>query len=151
MVIQFGVRLVSVVYVALGVIGFLPIDALNPFHPEGIGVRYLLHQVAINSFHNLFHLAIGLTGLWAARNVRDARVWGRVWGPTLLLLFVVGMIQAILSGFPPDQLLLGLVPLNSPAHILHATTGGMALYLALKPIGPSPSAESSTAAAFSNK
>jgi hypothetical protein len=34
-----------------------------------------------------------------------------------------------LEGFPGDQLLLGLVPLNSPGHTLHLTTSAVALYL----------------------
>ncbi len=131
MYIQFGVRLLGVVYVALGILGFLPFDFINPYHPEGIGVRYLLNQVAINPLHNVIHLAIGLTALYAARNLRDAQLWGKLWGTTLLLLFAVGMAQAALEGFPPDQLLLGLVPLNSPAHILHLVSGGIALYLGL--------------------
>jgi hypothetical protein len=33
--------------------------------------------------------------------------------------------------FPPDQSLLGLIPLNSPGHVLHAISGGAALYLGL--------------------
>src|ERR1041385_4013472 len=125
--IRFGVRLISITYVALGIIGFLPIDAINPYHPEGVGARYLLHQVAIDPLHNLLHLAIGLTGLWAVRSISTARIWGIVWGITLLLLFVVGMGQASMEEFPNDQLLFGLVTLNSAGHILHVSTGALAL------------------------
>ena len=130
--IQFGVRLISITYVALGLIGFLPIDAINPFHPEGVGARYLLHQVAIDPLHNLLHLAIGLSGLWAMRSVSASRIWGMVWGITLLLLFVIGMGQASMEEFPSDQLLFGLVTLNSAGHILHLSTGAIALYLGLQ-------------------
>jgi len=130
--IQFGVRLISITYVALGIIGFLPIDAINPFHPEGVGARYLLHQVAIDPLHNVIHLAIGLSGLWALRSVSALRLWGKVWGITLLALFVIGMGQASMEGFPNDQLLFGLVTLNSAGHILHASTGALALYLGLQ-------------------
>ena len=126
---QYGVRLIATVYVALVLLGFLPIDALNPTHHNGIDVRYLLHLVAINAAHNIFHLAIGVSGLWAARTTVGARRWAIIVGVMLLALFLAGMIQSALVGFPPEQLFLGLVPLNSPGHVLHAVTGGIALYL----------------------
>lgn len=47
----------------------------------------------------------------------------------MLSLFFAGMLQAALQGFPRDQSLLGLIPLNSPGHVLHAISGGAALYL----------------------
>jgi hypothetical protein len=39
------------------------------------------------------------------------------------------MAQAVVAGYPPDQLLLGLVALNSPGHTLHLATGCLAIYL----------------------
>ena len=49
----------------------------------------------------------------------------------LLILFVGGMVQAFIEGLPNDQMFLGLVPLNSPGHILHLVSGGIVLYLGL--------------------
>ncbi|MBI3243995.1 MAG: DUF4383 domain-containing protein [Chloroflexi bacterium] len=129
--VQYGMWLIGVVYVALGVAGFLPIDFINPVHHDGIGARYLVNLVAINALHNIIHLAIGLPALWAARSFANAQLWGKIAGAVLLLLFVAGMIQAFLEGFPIDQSFLGLVPLNSPGHILHLTSGAIALYLGL--------------------
>ena len=129
MFLQYGVGLISIAYLTLGVLGFLPFDSINPFHHEGVGARYLLGLVAINGAHNLIHLAIGASGLWAMRRLDRAQVWGKVVGVVLLLVFAVGMAQAALEGFPRDQLLLGLVPLNSPGHTLHLSTGAVALYL----------------------
>jgi hypothetical protein len=126
---HYGVRLISVVYVVLGLLGFLPIDALNPAHHDGIVVRYLLHLVATNAGHNAFHLAIGVSGLWAARTTAGARRWAIIAGVVLLALFFAGMIQSAFEGFPLVQFLLGLIPLNSPGHVLHAVTGGIAIYL----------------------
>ena len=126
---QFGARLLGTVYTVLGIAGFLPIHFLNPMHHEGVGVRYLFNLVAINTVHNLIHLAIGVTGLLAAGQVARSRIWGRVCGCALLLVFLGGIAQAYMEGLPPDQLLLGLVPLNSPGHILHLVTGVIALYL----------------------
>ena len=129
--VQYGVRLVGLVYLGLGVLGFLPFDFLNPHHPEGVGARYLLNLVAVNALHNAIHLAIGVSGLWAAQRPNRARLWGRVTGVVLLLLFSAGLGQAAVEDFPKDQLLLRFLPLNSPGHILHLITGGLALYLGL--------------------
>ncbi len=129
--VQYGVRLIGWLYVALGLIGFLPFDFINPLHVHGVGVRYLLNLVAINWLHNIIHLAIGLTGVWAAGSVVNAQRWGKIAGAVLLLLLVVGMAQAAMLGYPADQLLLGLVPLNSPGHMLHLVSGGVAVYLGL--------------------
>jgi hypothetical protein len=131
MFILYGVRMISITYVILGVLGFLPVNAINPLHHDGVGARYLLNLVAINTLHNLIHLAIGLTGLWAARRMAWAQLWGKVIGITLLVIFVVGMAQAAAEGYPIDQILLGLVVLNSPGHTLHLATGLIALYLGL--------------------
>jgi hypothetical protein len=133
------VRLLGAVYLALGIIGFLPVDFINPLnhHPGGIGAHYLFNLIAINTLHNIVHLTIGITGLWAATTLEKAQWWGKVAGVVLLLLFAAGMAQAFSEGFPYDQLLLGLVPLNSPGHILHIISGGIALFLGLVPV-PAP-------------
>jgi len=127
--IRYGVRLVGVTYLALGLLGFVPFDGINPLHAEGVGAHYLFNLVAINWVHNVIHLAIGLSGVWASATLERCRLWGRLVGVVLLLVFAAGMAQAALQGYPADQLLLRLVPLNSPAHMLHLATGGLALYL----------------------
>jgi hypothetical protein len=129
MFIQFGTSLIGMIYLAFGIIGLLPFDFLNPMHHEGIGVRYLFNLVAINSLHSFIHLAVGITGLIAARTFATSRRWGRICGPILLALFTAGIIQAIIEGFPKDQLFLGIIPLNSPGHVLHLVSGSIALYL----------------------
>ena len=129
MVSKYGAKYIGILYLALGIIGFLPIPWLNPFHAEGVGAIYLFNLIAVNTLHDIIHLAIGITGLLASRDETQARLWGKVVGVVLLLLFVVGMLQAFAEGFPADQLFLGLVPLNSPGHMLHLVTGALALYL----------------------
>jgi hypothetical protein len=44
-------------------------------------------------------------------------------------LAFAGLAQAVAEGLPLDQLLLGILPLNSPGHMFHLVTGGFALYL----------------------
>jgi hypothetical protein len=133
MFIRFGALLLGVAYTALGLLGFLEIDAINPVHHQGIGARYLLNLIAINGLHNVIHLAVGVTGLLACRSVETSRRWGLAAGTVLLLLFAVGMVQAYLEGFPYDQSLFGIIPLNSPGHFLHLVTGGIALFLCVTP------------------
>jgi Domain of unknown function (DUF4383) len=139
--IRYGVRLVGVTYVALGLLGFLPIDAINPLHAEGVGAHYLFNLVAINWLHDVIHLGIGVSGLWASGTLERCRLWGVTVGMVLLLVFAAGMVQAALAGYPADQLLLGLVPLNSPGHMLHLATGGLAVYLGVARITPSPASD----------
>lgn len=129
MISRYGARYLGVLYLVLGVVGFLPIAWLNPFHAEGVGTIYLLNLIAVNTLHDIIHLVIGITGLLASREENTARLWGKIAGIVLILLFVAGMVQAVAEGFPKDQLFLGLVPLNSPGHILHLVTGALALYL----------------------
>lgn len=129
MFIRFGVMMIGIIYTLLGLIGFIP--GINPVPAGGIGVPYLFNLVAINAVHNLIHLAIGITGIAAASSLVRAQFWGKVIGPTLLFVFAAGMAQAFMEGFPREQWLLGIVPLNSPGHMLHLSTGVVALYLGL--------------------
>jgi len=131
MFVQFGVKLIGIVYLAFGIVGFLPFDFINPLHHEGVGARYLLNLVAINYLHNIIHLAIGISALLSIKTLSRAQRWAKICGPALLVLFVAGMVQAFIEGLPDDQMFLGIVPLNSPGHILHLVTGGIVLYLGL--------------------
>ena len=59
-------------------LGFAPIDAINPLHHDGVAARYL--PLAANSARNLLHLVIGITGsLVSSRSARpDTRsTWRR--------------------------------------------------------------------------
>ena len=126
---QYGVMILGVAYLAIGLVGFLPIASINP--PSGGGATYLLRHIAVNGLHNIVHIIIGITGLAAARRAELTRAWGRTMGAALLVLFVAGLAQAALVGFPRDQSLLGLVVLNSAGHVLHLATGVVALIFGL--------------------
>lgn len=131
MISKYGVKLLGVLYLVLGIVGFFPLPILNPLHADGVGATYLFNLIAVNTLHDTIHLVIGITGLLASRDEAQARLWGKIAGGVLILLFIAGMVQAAVEGFPKDQLFLGLVPLNSPGHILHLVTGALALYLGL--------------------
>jgi len=122
----YGARLIGTTYLIIGVVGFLPLDIINPVRSS---VTYLLRHIAVNGLHNAVHVIIGLTGVLAARRVEITRLWCRTCGVILLILFVVGFAHAALQGFPRDQSLLGLVALNASGHTFHLASGVVLLLL----------------------
>ena len=132
MSIQFGVQLIGGLYLLLGVIGLLPIESINTLHHGGVDTPYVLNLFAGNALHNLIHVFIGATALFAARTYNGARMWGRIAGGILFVLFLIGAAQTVAESFPHDQLLLGIVSLNAPMHILHIVTSTVALYLGFR-------------------
>jgi hypothetical protein len=130
--VQYGVMILGGAYLAIGVLGFLPIDSINP--PSG-SVTYLLRHIAVNGLHNVVHIMIGITGLAAARRMASTRAWGRTVGTALVVLFVAGLAQAVLAGFPRDQSLFGLVALNPAGHVFHLSTGVIALIFGFSGLG----------------
>lgn len=128
--VTYGAQLVGGAYLAIGILGFIPLEEVNPYRPDGVGAVYLLRHIAVNGLHNIVHIVIGLTGLLAAQRADLIRLWGWTVGVVLLLLSLAGLAQAVLEGFPRDQALLGLVPLNSAGHTFHVATGVISLLLA---------------------
>jgi hypothetical protein len=125
---QYGAMILGGVYVVIGLAGFLPVAAINP--PRGAAV-YLLRHIAVDGLHNLIHVAIGVTGLAAARRPALTQIWGTTVGTVLLGLCAGGVVDAALAGFPRDHALLGLLMLNSAGHALHLATGAVALIFGL--------------------
>jgi Domain of unknown function (DUF4383) len=131
MTVRFAVRLLGIVYLVSGLLGFLPFPDLNPIHADGIGVRYLMNIAAVNPAHNAIHIILGLTALWSARTPVRARLWAIAAGSALVTLSVAGMIQAVLTSFPVDHMLFGIVAVNLPADLFHLVTGCTALFIGL--------------------
>lgn len=124
-----GVRIVAFTYLAIAAFGFLPVEAMNPLRAGGTA-RYLLRHFAVDTPHNLFHLALGVSGLWAARDLQGAQRWATVVGSVVLALFVAGLAQAGAQGFPVDQSLAGIA-LNPAGHVFHLATGILTMILGL--------------------
>src|SRR5437016_2122025 len=102
MINKYGAKLLGVLYLVLGIVGFFPLAVLNPLHSDGVGATYLFNLIAVNTLHDIIHLTIGITGLLASRNETQARLWGKIAGVVLILLFIAGMVQATAEGFPKD-------------------------------------------------
>ena len=109
-------QIFGAVYLLVGIIGFIP-PLLIGSVPGAIGpfAGYLVALFAVNWFHSLAHLLIGVAGLASYRNANSASAYALALGVAYALLFVVGLIWGI-------RFLGGLLPLNGWDHILHLLT-----------------------------
>jgi hypothetical protein len=104
------------VYLLVGILGFIP-PLLIGTVPGAIGpfAGFLIGLFAVNWFHSLAHLLIGVAGLATYRNPAAASTYALVIGVAYTLLFVAGLIWGI-------TFLGGLLPLNGLDHVLHLLT-----------------------------
>jgi hypothetical protein len=127
--VQKAALAVGIVFLAVGVLGFIPgittnYSALAIYSHHSDALLLGIFQVSI--LHNIVHLLFGVAGLLLARTVSGARnylVWG---GAIYLVLFVYGLIVGQRSAA-------NFVPVNTADDFLHLVLGvGMiALGLAL--------------------
>ena len=116
----------GIIYLAVGVLGFVP-AAITPPPPDApeVGIRafhgYLLGLFPINVVHNLVHLAIGAWGIAAARSMSGARGYSKGLAVIYGALAVMGLIPGLNTMF-------GLVPIHSHDVWLHAATAIVAAY-----------------------
>jgi hypothetical protein len=127
--VQKAALAVGIVFLAVGVLGFIPgittnYSALAIYSPHSDALLLGIFQVSI--LHNIVHLLFGVAGLLLARTVSGARnylVWG---GAIYLVLFVYGLIVGQRSAA-------NFVPVNTADDFLHLVLGAgmIALGLAL--------------------
>ena len=110
----------GVVYVLVGVLGFVP--GINQPPPAGSPplvvdsfYAFLLSLFAINLLHNLFHLVVGALGIAVHNSEASARLYCRVVAIVFLLLTVFGLLPVLNTTF-------GLIPLFGLDLALHAVT-----------------------------
>ena len=116
----------GVIYLAAGVLGFIP-ALLRP--PEigapSISVTasygYLLGLFPVNILHTLVHLAIGVWGVFAQRDFDSARTFARGVAILYAVLTIFGLIPGLDTVF-------GLLPLFGHDIWLHALTAIAAGY-----------------------
>jgi hypothetical protein len=119
-------RVIGIVFLAVGVLGFFPgLKSPPPLSAPHLamegGYGLLLGLFPVNWIHNLVHLAIGVIGWSSSRTMGDARRFAR--GLTLFYgaLAVMGIIPVLNSLF-------GLTPLFGHDIWLHAGTAAVASY-----------------------
>lgn len=125
MLVQRFAMIAGIVYIAVGVLGFVPAlltpDTATPLILEGMHGR-LFGLFPVNWVHNLVHLAIGIWGITAARGFNNSVSYSRG-------LAVIYAIFAVMGLFPVLNTVFGLVPLHSHDIWLHALTAGIAAYM----------------------
>jgi hypothetical protein len=115
------------VYVLVGILGF--IRPLTDAPADGIIVTdtaNLLGIFAINWFHNLAHLVIGIGGLALAARTSTARMYAQFVGVAYAVLFVLGLLTSNV---------LGILPLNTPDNLLHLVSAALALVVGFTAVG----------------
>jgi hypothetical protein len=110
-------RLLGVVFVVVGILGFVP-----PLVPNG----NLLGLFPVNAVHNLVHIALGVWGLVAGGTFSGALFYLRG-------LTVVYGLLAILGLFPATNMLFGLAPIHGADVALHAVLALIAAYFGFGP------------------
>ncbi len=106
--------LFGVVFLAVGVLGFVPGITNN---------EMLLGIFHVNAAHNFVHLLSGAVALWTGlSSVAYARLYFRVFGVVYALVAVLGFSAG-------DGMLLGLISNNMPDTWLHVAIAVVALTL----------------------
>jgi Domain of unknown function (DUF4383) len=123
----------GVVYVLVGVLGFLP-GFVSEGAPSGMpsASGSLIGIFPINALHNVVHLAIGAALLYGATATPAAILVSRVVGIVYALVGVAGLVA-------PDGF--GLLPLGGLDIGLHLATAAVLLYIGFA----APSSEPATA------
>ena len=133
--LQTAALAVGAVFLAVGVLGFIPGVTSNYSDmqfagPESDAALLGIFQVSI--LHNIVHLLFGVAGILMARSFSGARNYLVIGGAVYLVLFLYGLLigQNSTANF---------VPLNLADDILHLVLGigmiGVGLALSRRPVG----------------
>ena len=119
-------RVIGIMFLAVGVLGFIPgLKSPPPLSAPHLAVEggygLLLGLFPVNWIHNLVHLAVGVIGLSSSRTMVDARRFARG------LTFFYGTL-ALMGVIPALNSLFGLAPLFGHDIWLHAGTAAVAVY-----------------------
>lgn len=128
---QMFARILGVVFLIIGIAGFVPGLTAEHYHPDvtfdaGLGLELGLFPV--NYAHNAVHLLFGVWGLLAARSLSAAALYGKVVGVSYGLLTILGLIPAAKL-----WTVFGLVPIYGHDVWLHALIAAVATYYGFAP------------------
>ena len=126
MLTRYFALILGIVYVLVGLLGFLPgvVSAPPTGAPSlavGAGYGYLLSLFPVNVLHNLVHLLIGLLGVVSYRRFADARLFARGLAIFYGLLAIMGLFPVLGTTF-------GLIPIFGHDIWLHALSALAAAY-----------------------
>lgn len=116
----------GIVYVLVGILGFIP--GLYTHPPAGAphvsvtaGYGYLLGLFPVNVLHDIVHLLVGVAGLAAYRSYDTSRLYARA-------LAVVYGLLTIMGFFPVLKTTFTLIPIFGNDIWLHALSAIVAAY-----------------------
>lgn len=116
---------IGVIYLVVGIVGFIPALYSSPPATPHVDVTasygLLLGIFPVNALHDAFHILIGILGIISFRNVGAAQVYSRI-------LFLVYGFLAIIGFIPQADTLFGLLPLFGNDVWLHAGTAVVSAY-----------------------
>ncbi|MGW6492715.1 DUF4383 domain-containing protein [Streptomyces sp. NPDC055056] len=117
--VQTAALLVGVVFVLVGVLGFVP--GITTHYGEMSFAAHHSHAKLLEIFqvsvlHNLVHLAFGVAGIALSRSASRARTYLLVGGAVYLVLWLYGM-------FIEGDSAANFVPVNSADNWLHLVLG----------------------------
>jgi hypothetical protein len=118
--VQIAALLVGVVFVIVGIAGFIPGITTNVGDMDFAGSNSpseLLGLFQVSVLHNIVHLLIGVVGLALARTWESARLYLIGGGAIYLALAVYGWI--VDRGSDAN-----FVPMNNADNVLHVILGG---------------------------
>lgn len=106
---------------AVAIAGLLGFFYSSGFETGVGGVRSdtdeLLGIFAVNGWHNLLHLGLGVVGLAAASSAYAARTYALAVGLAYVLLAIWGLV------FDDNGVILGLLPIDDQDNVLHLLLG----------------------------
>jgi Domain of unknown function (DUF4383) len=126
MTTQSFARLFGWLYVAVGILGFIPgivqpTPVGAPVLAADTGYGYLMGLFPINMLHNLVHIGLGAWGIAAAGSWLSARMYAKSLAVFYGVLAVMGLIPLLNTTF-------GLIPIFGHDVWLHALTAAVAAY-----------------------
>lgn len=124
MSVQMFARIFGIVFLIVGVGGFVPGLTQPHIHPN-LEVQAFsgmeLGLFPVNVLHNIVHIAFGVWGLIAAKTAGSSRMYARVVAIAYAALTVLGLI-------PMTNTTFGLVPIYGHDVWLHAVLAAVAAY-----------------------
>ncbi|HEY9623563.1 MAG TPA: DUF4383 domain-containing protein [Crinalium sp.] len=125
---QYFALITGILFLAVGLMGFIPGFVREPMtSPDAVGLGMgsgygdLMGMFPINVLHNVVHIIVGLSGIFAAIALDGSRVFSRALAVFYGLLAIMGLVPGLNTTF-------GLIPIFGNDIWLHALTAAIAFY-----------------------